>query len=712
MQVTFFRDQQARSFVSDDLTLEKIRALVLDTQAEHKTKLPWIKLAVFGNKPSESNCLRHDANVIQITGIELDYDDKKIPMAEGIKIAKQANLQCLFYTSPSHTRTAPKWRLLVPTSKPLQPEMRRTLALRINELFGSIFARESFALSQSYYFGYVGSHKKDHRCEIVKGRFIDVVEDQFQAWEHAIRQGAKPRVDVENLLADMQQGNIHNTHLAVAGSLVNAGVPTEQIVERLLQATKRIGKRHWNWAREERNLIRMCETFYAKQAKAAAQAETVIASSAISYADFVAYLPNHNYVFLPTGEIWPAVSVDMQLLPKAKLNGAGKVTGRKLAAHKWLDMNQCVHQMTWAPGLPKVIDDKLVVDGGWIERTGVKCLNLYKPPVIELGNGKLAKRWLELLRILYPDDHGHLIKYFAQRVQQPEIKINHALVLGGAPGIGKDTLLEGLRHAIGPWNFAEISPVNLLGNFNSYIKSVVLRISEARDLGDVNRYSFYEHIKILSAAPPEVLRCNEKFVHEHSVFNVTGIIITTNHKTSSLYLPDNDRRHYIAWSNIKQDDFVDDYWRDFWGWYYEGGFEAVAAYLHAFDLSGFDPKATPLKTRAFWEIVNANRSPEEAEAADAIDKLGNPAAVTIDMLISVADHDFANWLLERKNRRIIPHRFEEVGYEVIANPDNAQRVWNVFDPLTKRVKRQIVYARKELAIVDQIRAARKLCQDS
>jgi hypothetical protein len=30
------------------------------------------------------------------------------------------------------------------------------------------------------------------------------------------------------------------------------------------------------------------------------------------------------------------------------------------------------------------------------------------------------------------------------------------------------------------------------------------------------------------------------------VFNVLGFLITTNHKTDGIYLPLNDRRHYIA----------------------------------------------------------------------------------------------------------------------------------------------------------------------
>src|ERR1017187_3727574 len=31
-------------------------------------------------------------------------------------------------------------------------------------------------------------------------------------------------------------------------------------------------------------------------------------------------------------------------------------------------------------------------------------------------------------------------------------------VLGGEPGIGKDTMLQALKQSVGPWNFKEVSP--------------------------------------------------------------------------------------------------------------------------------------------------------------------------------------------------------------------------------------------------------------
>lgn len=68
--------------------------------------------------------------------------------------------------------------------------------------------------------------------------------------------------------------------------------------------------------------------------------------------------------------------------------------------------------------------------------------------------------------------------------------------------------------------------------------------------------------------------------------------------------------------------FSDDYWSKLYGWYHSGGIGHVAAYLRTLDLSDFNAKAPPQKTPAFWDIVSANSTPEDAELADALDQLG------------------------------------------------------------------------------------------
>jgi hypothetical protein len=413
----------------------------------------------------------------------------------------------------------------------------------------------------------------------------------------------------------------------------------------------------------------------------------------ITLGDFYAYMPMHTYIFVPSREMWPASSVNARIPPI-------KEGEKPIKANQWLDSNRAVTQMTWSPGFPLEIPDKIISDGGWSERKGVTCLNLYRPPVIQPGNASRADRWIEHVHKVYPDDADHIVQYLAHRVQRPQEKINHALFLGGSQGIGKDTLLAPVKTAIGPWNFQEVSPKAMLGNFNGFARSVILRVSEARDLGDINRYTFYDATKAYAAAPPDVLRVNEKNLREYYVVNVCAVVITSNYKSDGLYLPADDRRHYVAWSDLTGEDFANGYWNSLWSWYRSGGEEDVAAYLCKLDISRFDPKAPPAKTPAFWAIVDANQAPEEAELADALDKLGRPDALTLaDVMREVGGSGFADWLADRKNRRAIPHRFERCGYVPVRNPDASSGLWVI------RGTRQVIYAKMVLSVRDRFAAA-------
>jgi hypothetical protein len=418
----------------------------------------------------------------------------------------------------------------------------------------------------------------------------------------------------------------------------------------------------------------------------------------VSLDDFYAYMPTHQYMFSPTRDMWPASSVNSRIPPI-------EIGDKKpIPAAEWLDQNKPIVQMTWAPGLPMIIEGRLIADGGWIHRDGVSCFNLYRPPVIINGNAKDVGPWLDHIRKVYDEDANHIINWLAHRVQRPQEKINHALFLGGEQGIGKDTLLEPVKYAVGHWNFIEAGPQQMLGRFNSFVKSVILRVSEARDLGDTDRFKFYDHMKAYITAPPDVHRVDEKHLREHNVMNVMGVIITSNHKTDGIYLPADDRRHYVAWSNLTKDDFPADYWNKIYGWYRNGGNANVAAYLANLDISSFDPKAPPPKTPTFWQIVDANQASENAELADAIDAMGNPDAFTLtELKMSAKSQELVEWLGDRKNRRSTPHRLEDCGYAPIRNDTAKSGLWII------NGIRQVVYAKKISPLRDQLAAARGLC---
>ena len=417
----------------------------------------------------------------------------------------------------------------------------------------------------------------------------------------------------------------------------------------------------------------------------------------VSLDDFFLYLPEHRYLFAPTGDLWPAASVNARL---PLVEGAGK----PIAPTAWLDENRRVEQMTWYPGLPNLINGKVISDGGLIKKPDSTIFNLYKPPNIAPRPGDVSV-WLDLLKKMFPTEAEHVLQWLAHRVQRPHEKINHALVIGGKPGIGKDSILEPIKQSIGPWNFKEVSPKQVLGNFNGFLKAVILRVSEARDLGDFDRYAFHDHMKTVIAAPPDVLRVNEKHIREYYVPNLCGVIITSNHKTDGIFIPADDRRHFVAWSSLSPQDFAEHYWSDLYRWYGSGGYEHVAQYLGQIDISGFDAKAPPPKTSAFWEIVHANRAPEDSELADVLDDLQSPAVVALDEVArraAILQPDFAVWLRDRKNRRMISHRFEDCGYVAVPNPNDKGGMWKIAGV------RHTLYGNADLSERERLAVALKL----
>jgi hypothetical protein len=112
-------------------------------------------------------------------------------------------------------------------------------------------------------------------------------------------------------------------------------------------------------------------------------------------------------------------------------------------------------------------------------------------------------------------------------------------------------------------------------------------------------------------------------------------------------------------------------------------------------------------TPAFWNIVNANRSTEEGELQDILDRLGNPDAVTISQMIEAAPPDVGGdslrgWLSERKNRKAFNHRLESCGYRAVHNSTAKDGYWRIGE------RRQVAYAKISLSRNEQIKAVEAL----
>ena len=202
LHVTFFCDRFGQHLEAESLTLAALADLIRAANANRKDKLGLLKLAKFGNQRSDQNSLRHNGNVLAISGVETDYDGEQVSFEEAVATVRKAGLSALMYTSPRNTAAKPRWRILLPASCELEPGLRPKLVARVNGLFGGILASESFTLSQAYYYGSVNNNP-DHRVELVEGDFIDCRDDLDQGAVGNGDHGAHECAD--SLVAEDQQ---------------------------------------------------------------------------------------------------------------------------------------------------------------------------------------------------------------------------------------------------------------------------------------------------------------------------------------------------------------------------------------------------------------------------------------------------------------------------------------------------------------------------
>jgi hypothetical protein len=437
--------------------------------------------------------------------------------------------------------------------------------------------------------------------------------------------------------------------------------------------------------------------------------------SQVDYEDFVVLGPSRSCLYLPSRTPWPNESVNEWLPRRPKRDARGNLVRRKGKVVMqppvgWLLEHRRVAAMSWSPGDPEFIRDRLPVDAGWVHKEGAITCNTYRAPIIRPGNPAGAKRWVDHWHRIYPGEANHCIAYLAFVVQRPGEKVNHCAVLGGAPKIGKDSLLVPMLAAVGPGNYKDISLRDLVSKNNEFLRARFVLVSEARDHGEnghINRYALYDHMKQILATPPYMLRINEKYLREYYIVNCFGLAATTNHRDAFYMTPD-DRRHHGAWSESQTEDFGDAYWSDWWHWYHhENGIDDVVAYLRNYDISGFDPKAPPPKGPGFWQMANANRGEEHGALLDAIEKVNADRAKAGKPIDIVTFADLAaltpgmSTFRDAKAQYRLAKQLEECGFVRVDNLHSKQGLWRIDG------KRQNIYARATMSFADRADLARK-----
>ncbi len=244
------------------------------TLAASKGELPFLKIARFGNARTPKGCLRHDANVTEIGGIEGDHDAGTMAPEQARDLCRAAGVAALIYTTPSHMQPGkgPRWRIWAFTSKALPPGQRANLVARLNGVVCGGLTAESFTLSQAFYAGSVIG-QPPAQVWLVDGDPVDLRADlDAAAIEKPGRaessSGDRGGLDEDAALAAIRRGATYHTSMtALAGLWSVRGVPYAESDRRLREAMEEVpdADRDERWRDRLRAISAILGAIYGKR---------------------------------------------------------------------------------------------------------------------------------------------------------------------------------------------------------------------------------------------------------------------------------------------------------------------------------------------------------------------------------------------------------------------------------------------------------------
>ncbi len=286
---TQFYSHKANTKTEESLSWpELIERMQEPKEFRNKKACHWIKLATFGEKRSDADSLRTDANMLSVTGAEGDYDGEVMPPEEAVERLTEAGIECAVYTSASHKEAAPRWRVIAPFSAPYsasEDEMRdyrKDMVHRIEKALGIPLNSESYVLSQSYYWGKV--RDTDYKAFHIKGKFIDQaswVDDRnlpVDMGKSLIEIGEYAPVDFAACAkAIAEGGNYHEPLRSLSASLANDGVTNPEVVIGMLRGLLEagVGGGDGRWQERWEAIPRLVKSAFAKFHQQGEKAETL-----------------------------------------------------------------------------------------------------------------------------------------------------------------------------------------------------------------------------------------------------------------------------------------------------------------------------------------------------------------------------------------------------------------------------------------------------
>jgi len=285
-------------------------------------------------------------------------------------------------------------------------------------------------------------------------------------------------------------------------------------------------------------------------------------------------------------------------------------TGRKVEASICFDENRQIMGAKALVGVTYAAGEDVIVS-----RDGDLFGNRWRDARPELlGAGNDISMWMKHCQELVPEqaELDHIFDVMAFKVQNPKIKVNHAILHAGDEGSGKDTFWAPFIWAVCGDHLKNrgIMDNNSVNSQWGYqLESEVLIINELKEPDAATRRQLANQLKPIIAAPPEMLPINRKGLHPYMMANRLFVLAFSNDPVP-ISLASQDRRWFCVWSTAPR--MNSDQAKKIWDWYRLGGFACIAKWLMARDVSKFNPSAAPAMTEFKQNLIEHGMSMAES----------------------------------------------------------------------------------------------------
>lgn len=180
------------------------------------------------------------------------------------------------------------------------------------------------------------------------------------------------------------------------------------------------------------------------------------------------------------------------------------------------------------------------------------CSGVEPCGAIDADGQRVIDMFMDHLRFTLSDEREQriLLDWMAYVIQNPGKRVNWALLLQGAQGVGKSYFGNVMQMILGEL-VRNLEPTAISGRFTGWAHGALVVVVEEIRISGANRYETLDRMKPFITN--KTVQIEEKGRDHRTVPNFTSYFMLTNHK-DAIPLADGDRRYCVLFSRVQSEE--------------------------------------------------------------------------------------------------------------------------------------------------------------